>query len=74
MGDPETQKSIEVAIWNKEMKIDPRLVGRTVLLKSFKLHSYKDSISLSSLFKSEIIPKPDHKFKKYEGKISEMEF
>jgi hypothetical protein len=56
------------------MKIDSRLVGRTVLLKCFKLHSYKDNLSLSSFFKSEITPKPDHKFKKYEGKISEIEF
>lgn len=45
-------KAIEVVIWNKDMFIDERWLNRTIQLKTFKLSTYKDTISLNSIFKS----------------------
>lgn len=54
LGDPEIMKAIEVVIWNKDMFIDPRWLNKTVQLKQFKLSNYKDALSISSNFKSDI--------------------
>jgi hypothetical protein len=70
VGDPETKKSIEVIIWNKDLYIDTLWVERTILLKNFRLHSYKDVTSFSSIFRSEITLKQHHSFNRYEGKYS----
>lgn len=67
VGDPETKRSVEVVIWNKDMYINPSWVNQTILLKYFKLHSYRDVLSFSSVFKSEITLKQGHRFNKYEG-------
>ena len=57
-----------MTIWKKELKVEPNWRDKTVLLKHFKLHSYKESLSLSSTFRSEIHLLQDHKFSRYEGK------
>jgi hypothetical protein len=67
-------KSIEVVIWNKEMFIDPRWVNKTLQLKFFKLNNYKDTISLNSIFKSDIRPISNHRFSSFEGKYSETDY
>lgn len=65
IGDPVSKKSIEVVIWNKDLYIDSMWQGRAVQLKNFKLHNYKDILSFSSIFKSEIVLREDHHFCKY---------
>ena len=62
IGDPELLQSIEVVIWNKEMLLDRKWLNRTIRLKNFRIHKYKDVISLSSVFKSEIRLEHDHRF------------
>jgi len=51
IGDPEIKKSIDVTIWNKDLKIDSSWIN-----KKFKLNNFKDVLSLNSTFKSDIIP------------------
>jgi len=52
VGDPENRRSIEVVVWNKDLVIDPRWVDRTIVLKSFKLHTFRDMLTINSFFKS----------------------
>lgn len=61
-------KSIEVVIWNQDLFVDPKWQNKTIHLKSFKLNSYKDALSLNSIFKSTIQPLPRHAFTPYEDK------
>lgn len=68
IGDPTTKKSIEVVIWNKDFFIETMWQSRTIQLKNFRLHSYKDVLSFSTVFRSEIVLREDHHFCKYEGK------
>ena len=68
IGDPVTKKSIEVVIWNKDLYLDTMWEGKAIQLKNFKLHSYKDVLSFSTIFKSEIVLREDHHFCKNEGK------
>ena len=74
IGDPVSMKSIEVVLWNKDLIIDPDWLGRTVQLKTFKLNSYRDTLSLNSLFKSEIKQVKNHRFASYEGKYQDQDF
>lgn len=74
VGDPETKKSIDVVIWNKDLYINPMWVDKTVLLKHFKLHNYRDTLSFSSIFRSEILLADSHNFNRYEGKYTKEEY
>jgi replication factor A1 len=74
IGDPLLLRSIEVVIWNKDMLIRPDWLGRTVQLRNFKLNNYRDTLSLNSLFKSDIQPIKNHRFVAEEGKHSEGDF
>jgi hypothetical protein len=54
IGDPEILKSIEVVLWSRDIVVEEEWVNRTVQLKNFKLSNYRDTVSINSLFKSEV--------------------
>lgn len=62
VGDPESHKSVDVLIWGRKFPISPAVLNKTILLRNFKLHLYKQSVSLSSTHKSSIVPLPAHPF------------
>lgn len=74
VGDPETKKSIDVVVWNKDLYINPMWLDKTILLKSFKLHNYRDTLSFSSIFRSEIVPAEEHRFSRLEGKLAKEDY
>lgn len=74
MGDPETRKSIDVVIWNKDLYINPMWVDKTIVLKHFKLHNYRETLSFSSIFRSEICLAEGHRFNRLEGKVAREDY
>ena len=52
VGDPKAKKSMEVIVWGDNIDPPRSLIGSTVILKCFRLNQYRDSLSLSSTFKS----------------------
>jgi replication factor A1 len=74
VGDPETKKSIDVVVWNKDLYINPMWVDKTILLKSFRLHNYRDTLSFSSIFRSEIMLSENHRFSRFEGKLTKEDY
>ena len=54
VADPEKEISMEVIIWNDKPEVKPEIVGKTILLSSFRLKEYKDVLSLNSNFRSKV--------------------
>ena len=63
-------KSIEVVLWSKDLIVENEWLQRTIQLRNFKLNTYREAISLNSLFKSEVKLMTRHRFVEYEGKFS----
>lgn len=62
VGDPKAKKSMEVIVWGDGIDPPRSLIGCTVILKNVRLNLYRDSLSLSTTFKSEILPKKGSRF------------
>jgi hypothetical protein len=62
VGDPKQRKSIEVILWGRDIHLNQEMLGQTMLLKNFRLNNYRDSLSLCSTFKSEMLPKSTNRF------------
>lgn len=56
IGDPITKIVYEVVNWNNQIKVNPNLFEKSVLLKKFKVTKFKDQITLNSTFKADIVP------------------
>ena len=54
--------------------MDESWLLRPVALKSFRLNSYKDQLSLCSVFRSEVQLRPNSKLSIYEKVLHNMEF
>lgn len=74
IGDPETKKCIDANLWNKNIKVEKAWVNQTILLKYFKLNHFKEAYSLSAAFKSEIIPKPNHRYNSICSSLTEEDY
>jgi hypothetical protein len=74
VGDPETRKSIDVVVWNKDLYVNPMWVDKTILLKSFRLHNYRDTLSFSSNFRSEVTLSEGHRFNRFEGALPKEDY
>jgi hypothetical protein len=48
IADPIQEKKIHAVTWNENVKPDSSLIGKTVLLNRFTLHSYNGSLTLNS--------------------------
>lgn len=55
IGDPLTEQTMDVNIWNKQIVLKAEMIGQSYLLKHFKLTKFKDQSSLQSTFRSEMI-------------------
>lgn len=64
---------MDVTLW-RDVKFDETWKGKTVLLKNFKLNIYMNTLSLNSLFKSEIKPLEHHRYRKYEDGLNPEQF
>jgi hypothetical protein len=62
VGDPKARKSMEAIVWGCTIDPPRSLIGHTILLKDFRLNQYHESLSLSSTFKSEILPREATRF------------
>ena len=60
---------MEAIIWNRNIPLDERMMGKTVALCGFRLNSFNDRLSLNSSYQSEIKFLEKHSYKEYEGKI-----
>ena len=47
----------------------PELFGKAIILSRFKLHEYKNALTLTSNYRSSLIPVNDHVYQKYENQI-----
>jgi hypothetical protein len=68
--DPVNELMMEAIIWNRNFVVDEKLEGKAVGLYGFKLSEFKDGLSLSSTFSSEIRPLETHPYCKYEGRVN----
>ena len=66
IGDPLTQRTLDVSIWNRQVRLSAEMIGQSFLFKNFKLTRYKEQPNLQSIFRSEIVR---HSFfDEFEGK------
>lgn len=56
---------MEAVIWNRHIKVDDRILNKTVGLFGFRLNQYQEKLSLNSSYQSEIRVLEDHAYKKY---------
>lgn len=54
IGDPITDIIYECTIWSRQFKIDQNLLGKSIIIKNFKIHVYRGQTNLSSTFKSDL--------------------
>lgn len=66
VADPLKSITMHATIWNENMIPDRSLIGKTIILVRFKLGEYKESLALSSVFKSSIIASDTHNYRQYE--------
>ncbi len=56
------------------MNIDEKWLYRSLLLKSFRLNNYKDQLSLSSVFRSDIQLLESSRFSVFESYVKDIQF
>ena len=66
IADPLKSLTLHAVVWNDNIIPDRQLIGRTVILSRFKLNEYKNSLTLTSIYKSSIIPVESHHYQQYE--------
>jgi hypothetical protein len=42
VGDPATGVTHQVTIWDNQVMVEPSLLGKSILLKKFKLSNYRN--------------------------------
>lgn len=66
VADPIKNITLHAIVWNENLIPDNSLIGKAIILSRFKLTEYKSSLSLSSIFKSSIIPVESHHYQQLE--------
>jgi hypothetical protein len=64
IGDPITDIIYQFTVWGRQFKIDTNLLGKSIIIKNFKISHYKGQTTLSSTFKSDLAS-----FSKYDGNL-----
>ena len=67
-------RSIECLLWNKNISVDESCIFKTVCLKNFKLNNYRDKLSFTSTFKSQVEAKSYAKWNQHLKKIKDLQF
>ncbi len=62
IADPMKNISLHAVVWNENLVPDNSLIGKAVILSRFKLNEYKSSLTLTSVYKSSIIPVDSHHY------------
>jgi protoporphyrinogen oxidase len=66
IADPMKNISLHAVVWNENLVPDNSLIGKAVILSRFKLNEYKSSLTLTSVYKSSIIPVDSHHYQQLE--------
>ena len=67
VGDPETGMKVRATLWQNKLQLNPsNFLGRSVVLRNFKLNKYKNDITLCSRSDSSILL--HNFFADYEGR------
>lgn len=67
VADPTKNITIHAVIWSENLIPEHSLIGKAVVLTRFKLSEYKESLTLGSIYKSNILPCEAHQYMQYES-------
>jgi hypothetical protein len=66
IADPIKNITLHAVVWNESLVPDSSLIGKAIILSRFKLNEYKNALSLTSVYKSSILPVESHHYQQYE--------